>query len=939
MDSFFNKDVADWITKSMSRMDPDEAEMFAQFFVYEVHKQDIENNRRTLDRHVEEVTKSLLDDLSPEDREIVSKVLISKDFDTPWEKEFHQTQPRGKDGKWRKIKFSGPSFEFGSGKSKVDVTSALNRTGKAGTAFADRWTERGPNDASTNERTYRRVEAGAKLLGNIPGKHAQAASAVGQFAGQFGPEAEKVIGPTARRTAYRYRGTERNPDARLLGFVKQQEGTELKRLNSDADFRRRGGADNLTPEQKMAVSEDAAAAYLYSRLPKKSLASLQRASGKLPPSEGVIINRDGEIVTQSVGYNEDHYLPFNLKNLKGLKGGSYVRTRSTGGLTSEDIYTGLVAGARSITVVSRSGVFTLDFEDDLRGGRRYSDKARQMVGRYAQTLDAVQSKQVARRGLTPDEKAEIRDEVEAETDGMGYKAHEVEAMIKEREQEYSRQPHLTSAELDSVKRKALEATESYKGAKTEGTERMPDDPKKRYKIYYGQFMDELMEDKAKRMYQLDADGYDAAQQALREQFPYFVADVRVKRVPGEDKSEDAGYVRPNYIRPKAVRAGYFDEEINGRGKFAASELHYQNYSHGRSGQPAADGATASTGATKTAEPKKLNLAEAKAMGNAQKLHREALKQAADAGASIIGTDPDNNREWKHLSAYRSNPDSLSTMSAQGIQDLIKDLNSLKLKVDAGGTEADKAVLAQHLKVLDDTDRQMKGSELLDRANFDPGVVSKYPQRFSEQPWHTRGNPSHVYTQAYDKIAQHARVERVPATPTDEQLQAIQQGYADVHSASKAFAKNPSDSAAQLKFMSTLGSQNFPEPAILKARDAALAGDTRGVELLAQETGNKATAVFELRSILQAAGGKLDRSGGEASADTVTSEVVRSNIPEQELHKRVRAMIPNMPNKGLQRGVEELANALEFGDKRSVEEALENLPEDIANPIRREMRGQ
>ena len=99
---------------------------------------------------------------------------------------------------------------------------------QTGTTFAVRWTASGPNDHSTNERTYRRVQAGAQLLEHVPDKRVKAAAQVGQFAGQFGPEAEKVVGPAARRTAYRYRGTERMPDKQLITYREQALTTTAK---------------------------------------------------------------------------------------------------------------------------------------------------------------------------------------------------------------------------------------------------------------------------------------------------------------------------------------------------------------------------------------------------------------------------------------------------------------------------------------------------------------------------------------------------------------------------------------------------------------------------------------------------------------------------------------------------------------------------------------
>lgn len=227
MDNFFNHDVADWLYNSVSKMDHDEAEMFTLFTMYEVHKSDIENNRRTLNRHVEEVQKSILADLHPEVRELVVKAL---DKDIPYDNRWGTPQPRDGSGKWTRIVIerdtaSQPKRATSYDRDKIsvrrrnreqfDLSSALMTAEKDGNSFADRWTSHGPNDHSTNERTYRRVEEGAKLLSHVPNQNVQAAAALAQFAGRMGPEAERVMGPAARRTAYRYRGTERQPDRDL----------------------------------------------------------------------------------------------------------------------------------------------------------------------------------------------------------------------------------------------------------------------------------------------------------------------------------------------------------------------------------------------------------------------------------------------------------------------------------------------------------------------------------------------------------------------------------------------------------------------------------------------------------------------------------------------------------------------------------------------------
>lgn len=954
MDKFFNHDVAEWITKSVSRMDDDEAEMFTLFTVYEVHKQDIENNRRTLDRHIAEVQKSILDDLHPEIREMVTKAW---DPDTPFEELRGIPQPRDKRGRWSKF-----SINIERGKNtqplravnyredkitsgKFDLSQALATAEDAGNAFSERWTHRGPDDHSTNERTYRRIRAGAQLLGHVPNKNVQAAAALGEFAGKMGPEAEKIIGPAARRTAYRYRGTERMPDDALYRVRDEAMITERKRLYSDEDFKT-GRAAPLTPEQRMAASEAAAANYLYTRLPKKSLATLQRESGKLPPSEGVIINHEGEIVTQAVGYNEDHYLPFNLKNLKGLKGGAYVRTRSTGGLTSEDIYTGLVAGARSITVVSRSGVFTLDFEDDLRGGRRYSDKARQMVGRYAQTLDAVQSEKVSRKGLSPDERAEVREEVEAEFGDMGYTTAQIEQKIRDREKEYSRTPQLTQSELDEINHKALEAVQSGKAPRGEGTERfVPKDPKKAFNYYRSEFMDAALEDKQSRMYKLDADGYEAAMEALQEQFPYYVARVKVHKIPrGTEK--DTGYVRPNYIRPKAVQAGYFDDEINGKGKFPASELHYQNYSRGGAGS-AASGEEAAEGAVDGAAKPPRNLNEARA-NNMTKKQREAavvdaVTKASELAANVEGGD----RMYPMLTKYRKefNYSSVSATDVEKVMDEVHALSGM-LASEAGRASYPGAAeeLQKHVERYREKDKQLKSREPFNEKDWTPGRVRDYPQMFEDKPWHHPGGEPELYEKHLNQIFQRKELASIINPQMDDkQLMAAEKVAGEVYAAASELRANPESGNALNRLEDALidaGKTNEQIGGLLAEVDAR---NFERLDILAEEQKRKALGVMEARSVLAAsaqareAAPKLDVPAGQAvvpssvvtaeeKAETKPAETKPAKAQDRPLPDVINDMVDDrMWTPGVRTKMSDLAIALRSGDDQSVEDALEELP--------------
>lgn len=618
MDDFFNHRFASKVESIISKMDSDAAEVFSRMVVHDVLHQHIADNKRVIKARTEEILKSIDHDLkehldwqNPNSYALSDLTSTIAKADRPayqWDQQnpWVRRDPGGKFAR----KNQGTrrlTYKESNGKSHLtyqsktrnrdetgnlvpsmqfDITQALGDSAERSNTFADRWMniERSPG---TNQRTYDRVATGSGLLRDIGvatgNTQLGLAGEVGSFAGSFGPQAEKVIGPSMRKTAYRYRGTERKIDPQL---DKEVSATVAAIKASD---------HRISDDQaKVEGAQQAAIRYYLSKLPKKKLADLQKESGQIPPSQGVIIDDEGEVTTQAVGYMEDHYLPFNLKNLKKLQGGQYVRTRSTGGPTAEDIYTGLMSGARSMTVVSRSGIFIIDFEDDFRGQRRYSDKAKGMVKRYTHILDAIQSEKVERRRLSPEERADIRESTETEFADIAdsFEGRQViEQHVKDRERQYSITPHLTPKEIQEVNRKTLEAAQdpnyapSWRGI--EGKSRkLPDDPKQRLAIIRNDFLDEAMAEKEARTYRLDGEGYTVAMQALQEQFPYYIKDVRsYTKVEGQTRSreKDTGYVRPNYNRPKDVRAGYFDPEIEygtktdrDSGKYSAAETNYQN---------------------------------------------------------------------------------------------------------------------------------------------------------------------------------------------------------------------------------------------------------------------------------------------------------------------------------------------------------------------------
>lgn len=618
MDQFFNPRAAKWARDLVIKMADDEAELFVRLATFDILMADIEANRRAVDIHTQEVHKRLAQRVSKALTRTYSAEragdylaaaaavsLVSKSAE--WEEKEH---PRAKDGRFRRKGSSEVTFTFSRKKTgpEINLTQALGRTGGKISQFEQEWNRTNPEQASTNRRTYDRIAAGSRVLSSSGNPKLMAAGQFGEFVGRYGPEAEKVIGPHLRRTTYRYRGTERRLDSALIQSTNDKTRDLLRGQKNQ----------EITPDLRADASRQAAAAYLLKRLPSTKLTDLQLKSGKVPPSEGVIINADGKIITQAVGYSDDHYLPFNLKNLKGLQGGQYVRSRASGGPTTEDIYAGLVSGARSVTVVSRSGIFTIDFDDAFRGSRRYNDKAAQMVSRYGKLLDAIKSEQVERSKLSPEDRARLRDEVESEMEGLGYSRTEVERAVQQRIKEYKSNPELSTEELASINREAKAAH--------------PEDEKKQ-RIARADMIDRAMEEKASNKYRLDGEGYAAALDALREQFPYYLDRINYVHRKSEgglgqvfSTEPDTGYVAPRYLRPQAAQEGYFDREVNGRGKISAKHINYANWQHNPE-RTAGRSAEMPRQTDEAPAPQKTNATDAL---RAARVRAAASKGAADA---------------------------------------------------------------------------------------------------------------------------------------------------------------------------------------------------------------------------------------------------------------------------------------------------------------------
>jgi hypothetical protein len=477
------------------------------------------------------------------------------------------------------------------------------------------WAEAGEEKYQTSQ-AFNRLQSTGNFMNQVgaPGSKVQLAGKFAEIVGEFGPEAERVLGPSARKTAYRYRGTEKAPDKQLISAygreiqqvkrygLKEEEaepvgfGTQRQPQRGDmiAQGRRVTGAKErrLPAGEGRAVGQIAqgeaalaareptwaergqgsalVARYLEQKLPDKHLYRLHLAAGNTPPSEGVIINSQGQLAVQAVGYGDDHYLPFNLKNLKALKGGEYIRNRSVGGLTSEDIYTGLISGARRVTVVSRSGTFTMEFHEDFRGGRRHNDKARRMTRRYENLLDAVQSGQVDRQQVPKRWRDAIEQEVKDEYGDVPRSVIRDER--DHRIKEFKENPDIEGRDLDTAETMITD----FSARATEAEA----------KQFRREVMNELHNMKEVR-FRLNGIGYEAALTSLKEQFPYYIKSGESRVTRDEELLEfemDEGYVEPGRNRPTKARANLYGTKDNpGTGFISASQVDYQRGRTGKGG--------------------------------------------------------------------------------------------------------------------------------------------------------------------------------------------------------------------------------------------------------------------------------------------------------------------------------------------------------------------
>lgn len=666
-----NKNIERQVYDLISKMDDDEAQMFALHLVTDLVQTDIDMNRNRLmrDQHLadlqvsEDVAKSLdnmlANEADPDEVISIAAAVGMATIEPYWRGEIAKaityTDQYGNTVTWdprdhkrdSKGRFSsvGQSFSGGSttyqgrnGNSdklygrpdlvtRQQMTNATlhNQRGKyAETAAQAQGYQRAyGRHANDESQMYGRMELGGRAirqLGQTSGSPAMAtAGLAAEYAGKWGNEGEKVVGPSIRRTAYRMRGTERDPrktdgqqievgrdQTMTVAQIRQVEAESLARSRAkngnDIRLRQKVAADGtpmfsgrkdakgrdipvmerissyeaLDAKGREEVNTRVARQLMTSQLPKVgTLNKLHMYAGEAAPSRGVIITASGEMVRESHGYAEDHYLPFQAAATKELKGGTYVRTRTFGGPTTEDFRTAVTSGAKGFDVISHSGTFHVEFEDDFTGARRNSDKARSMVKSYSKLLDTLMAETVTSQQLSPLEERALEVymtdiENRARRGGTKLSPSEKSALYDEQRNRILNEDKLSDAEIKMI--------EDSLG---------PDASRRDIR----EAQDAALEEKAARRLRLDGIGYEKALQALEEQYPYFLKDpVVIRPSTGGDPRQkgstkrDSGYVRPGYLHSEKLLAGTYSEDMDARGvkatearKRPGTEQQYQNY--------------------------------------------------------------------------------------------------------------------------------------------------------------------------------------------------------------------------------------------------------------------------------------------------------------------------------------------------------------------------
>lgn len=394
----------------------------------------------------------------------------------------------------------------------------------------------------------------------------RALQATGKIGGQIPEDAYKV----AERANYRYRGMKDNLPKTMSEALKAGEHQMLTAAFSDPALTKERWKSQLVSvsdylQEMETRNKDAFNAQVYRPVLAATIAStpagvsprdfidrytrdlsvmslipeipadqravkLGEAAGFGVPSSGMIIRPDGAFKELYRGVGPDHYLPFSAKALPELRDGQYVRTRYRGGLTNEDVSVLVASGARKATVVSSSGLFTIELKPDTSAeGRMRSPEVAAMGERYERILDQVATSGIYMKDLDPAVKEKLHAQATQFTGkpqgDAGHKARYDLLEAKER----ATQSKLTEQEIDKITSDVI--TRAQTGQLSD------EDAGRTTEMLVKEALSDARKEKV-RAISLNGEGYAMALETLRLQYPSIIR--RVGYEPLKDFVNDRG---------------------------------------------------------------------------------------------------------------------------------------------------------------------------------------------------------------------------------------------------------------------------------------------------------------------------------------------------------------------------------------------------------------
>lgn len=318
--------------------------------------------------------------------------------------------------------------------------------------------------------------------------------------------------------------------------------------------------------------------------------------GRGMPSEGVLIDRKGKAVSQSMGITHDGFLPFNADGLSKLSGGQYVRTRQLGGLTGEDLRTLLVGNGRAAQVISNSGVYEIEMDPSLRGTRRYNDTAMQMIDTYDRILDEISDGGHYAVPL-PAQSEKAARESAAIAAGGGTPDQYRDALRAKRHEQYNKLAQLDEGDIKNLRQTrtpglraeyhARYGSKDFRGRPIIPPADSPMSPQENAYVEseIAREAGDAAEQRA-RMLSLNSEGYALALKTLSQFYPYMIRTARYRTIEqfneeggvsnsrmtgstGTSRKGDAWYTPPGKLRPSAPgrEPGGGETGINGESKY------------------------------------------------------------------------------------------------------------------------------------------------------------------------------------------------------------------------------------------------------------------------------------------------------------------------------------------------------------------------------------